>query len=260
MDQSTREENTLLTFNEKALSQTKKPTLSNDYLPLMDVENTKDQFLFQKSMILNLLFFIISSLNFIPLGLIMYFKLQVPFKHYGWIIIVILAAILLLSSLSYIFRFYLIDKKSPGIIVYVLFLIYSLSVIGSISVLGLYEIKIAFAIQLQITIGLLLLITLNNCFCLSKKFMINLIIIFVLIFIIFILYISFFKRLLVEFFIITIYCSLSLAYLSSLSKYFYEELYNYTGFDYINDDLSFRIHLTTIISSHIDLIFCTFRD
>lgn len=260
MDQSTREEKTLLSMQEGIIDPLKKNESENKHIASMEAESLKDNFLFQKSMVLISFFLILFSLAYIPLGLIIYFKFQIEFKLYGWILIVSICFILLLSTICYQIRFYLIDLDSPAIIVYLIFLLYTVSIIGIISIFALYEIKIAFAIQIEITTGLLLLFTLNNCFCLSKKFIINLIVVYSFVFIGIIFYITFFNRMFLEFFVITIYCSLCFAYMSSLSKYFYEDLYNDPSYDFTDDNLSFRIHLTIMICSHFDILVCTFRD
>ena len=259
MDQSTKEEITLLAIKEKNDQNFKENYSTNLYLASLEADNMKDDFFFHKTMILILLFFILCSISFFPLTMIKYFKFQIQFKFYGYIILIILFSLLFLSLLTYLLRNYLTKEDSPAIIIYIFFIIYTVLIIGFISIFGLYENDVAFAINVEITTSLLLLFTLNKYFCFYKKFWINLIIVYILMFFGIIFYISYFNRMFIEFFVITIYCSISFGYLTSLSKFFYEEMY-YNRIDSFDDPMSLRIHMTIIISSHIDIIMSTFRE
>lgn len=256
MDQSTHEEKTYLSIQEKKADPEK--DLADSNLMSLEIECIKENFLTDKLLTLVLLFFIIYTLGMVSLIGIKSGKVKLEFKSYGWILLGLSVFILLLSIVTYLLRNWLVNKETSATFIYSLFIVYFLSIMGIITVLGLYNIKVALVINTEITGGLFLIYVLNKLFCLEKKFWINLLIVYILIFIGIILYIIFFNYYFVEFFIVTIFCSLNFAYLSSLSKNYYEEFY--TNFVKGVDDFSFRIHMTVLISSFIDMMICTFKD
>ena len=67
MDQSTKEEITLLAIKEKNDQNFKENYSTNLYLASLEADNMKDDFFFHKTMILILLFFILCSISFFPL-------------------------------------------------------------------------------------------------------------------------------------------------------------------------------------------------
>jgi hypothetical protein len=256
MDQSTRDEKTYLSIQEKKPDPEK--DLADTNLMSLELECLKDNFLTDKSLMLVLLFFIIYSIGMMVLVGIHSGKVKLELKLYGWILLSIAAFVMCLSFMTYFLRNWLVNKETSATFIYTLFIIYVCSIEAIITVLGLYNIKVALVINTEITGGLFVIYVLNKLFCLEKKFWINLMIVYMFIFIGIILYIIFFNYMFVEFFIITIFCSLSFAYLSSLSKNYYEEFY--TNFIFGVDDYSLRIHMTVLVSSHIDMMICTFKD